>query len=58
MGQRKDEMMVWTAKQPRLLKREPALDLDLIALGADPVLTGVVPHPLDVPLGTGLDMTP
>jgi hypothetical protein len=49
--------MMRAGQQPGLLEFQPAFDLDLIALGTDAVLTGVVPHPLHMPLGAGLNMT-
>ena len=59
MRQGEDKVVMGAvSQQPRLLKLQPALDLDLIALRARAVLTGVVPDSLHVPLGAGLNMTP
>jgi hypothetical protein len=57
MRQREDQVMMRASEQPRLLKFQPALNLDLITLGTTAVFTGVLPHPLHMPLRTGLNMT-
>ena len=56
MGQREDDMVMVTGEQPRLLEREPALGLEVRALGAGAMPTGVVPDPHHMAIGTRLDM--
>ncbi len=54
----KDQVIGLTGQQPGLLAPQPALDLQPGPLGTQPVATGVVPHPFDMPLRTGLDVSP
>ena len=56
MGQGKNNVVMGTGQQAGFLSLQPALDLELIALGAKAVFTGVIPHPLDMSFWAGLDM--
>ena len=56
MGQREDDMVMVTGEQPRLLEREPALGLEVRALGAGAMPTGVVPDTRHMAVGARLDM--
>jgi hypothetical protein len=51
-----NDMVMVTGQQPGLLAHQPALDLEPGTLGTQPMATGVVPHPFDMPLRTGLDV--
>ena len=56
MGQREDDMVMVTGEQPRLLECEPALGLEVRALGAGAMPTRVVPDPQHMAVGARLDM--
>src|SRR5262245_11814782 len=56
MGQGKDDMVMITGEEPRLLAGEPTLGLEIGALGTRPVATRVVPDACYVAVGTGLHM--
>ena len=47
-----------TGQQSGALQGEPTLGLEVRALRARPVPTGVIPDAFDMPIGTGLDMAP
>jgi len=51
-----DQVMVRAGEQPRLLRFEPALGRDRLALRAAALMTRVVPRALDVPLGAAADV--
>ncbi len=57
MGEGENKVMVGAVEQPGALPFQPAFDLDLIALGAGAVPAGVVPYPLDMAFGAGLDVS-
>jgi hypothetical protein len=59
--QGEDHVVVVAVEQPRSLLFQPPIDLkmgtpEVSKGGTGPVLTGVVPHPLHIPLGAGLHM--
>src|SRR5262245_29766417 len=56
MWEREDHVIIVTGQQPRLLEGEPPLGLEIGALRACPVATGVVPDARHVTVGTGLHM--
>src|SRR5215831_14200407 len=56
MGQREDHMIMVTRQEPRLLPRQPALDLKIRTLRTRPMPTRVVPDTCDVAVGARLDM--
>ena len=56
MGQREDHVVMVTGQQPRPLEGQPALGLEVGALGTRPVATGIVPDARDVAVRAGLDM--
>jgi hypothetical protein len=56
MREREDHVIMVTSEQPPLLAGEPALGLEIGALGTRPVATRVVPEARHVALGTGLHM--
>src|SRR5215510_3351008 len=56
MREREDHVVMVTGQQPRLLEGEPPLGLEIGALRACPVATGVVPDARHVTVGTGLHM--
>ena len=58
MRQREDHMVMVTNKQACLLKDEPALGLEIRALGAGAMTTGVISDTRKVAVWTRLDMAP
>ena len=58
MRQREERMRMVTSEQACLLKGEPALGLEIRALGAGAMSTGVRPDTRQVAVGTRLDMPP
>src|SRR5262249_10950590 len=56
MGQGEDDMIIVTRQEPRLLQRQPALGLEIRALGTGAVTARVVPDTGDVAVGARLDM--
>ena len=50
-------MVMVTGQQPRLLESQPALGLEIGALGTGPMPTRVVPDARHMAVGTRLDMT-
>src|SRR5215471_1893075 len=57
MGQSKDDMIMVTGEQPRPLQGQPALGLEIRALGTGAMPARVVPDTGDVAVGARLDMT-
>src|SRR4249919_882249 len=58
MGQGEDDMVMITGEKPRLLESQPALGLEIGALGTRPMAAGVVPDAGHVAIRTSLDMPP
>jgi hypothetical protein len=56
MREGKDDMVVITGKQPRLLEGQPALGLEVGTVRTRPMPTRVVPDTGDVAVGARLDM--
>src|SRR5215468_12584279 len=56
MGQGKDDMVMVTRQEPRLLESQPALGLEVGTLRTRPMPTGVVPDAGHMTIRTGLDM--
>src|SRR5215471_20056613 len=56
MGQSKDDMVMVTRQEPRLLESQPALGLEVGTLRTRPMPTGVVPDAGHMTIRTGLDM--
>src|SRR5262249_37117199 len=56
MGQGKDDMVMVTRQEPRLLESQPALGLEVGTLGTRPMPTGVVPDAGHMAIGTCLHM--
>ena len=57
MREREDHVVMVTGQQPRLLAGEPALSLEVGALGARPMPARVVPDARHMAIRTGLDMS-
>src|SRR5215510_14781516 len=57
MGQREDDMVMITGQEPRPLQGQPALGLEIRALGTGAMPAGVVPDTGDMAVGARLDMT-
>jgi hypothetical protein len=56
MGEGKDDMVMVTRQQPRLLESQPALGLEVGTLRTRPMPTGVVPDAGHMAIGTRLHM--
>src|SRR5215472_18132456 len=57
MRQGEDPMVMVTRQEPRLVQRQPALGLEIRALGTGAMPARVVPDTGDVAVGARLDMT-
>src|SRR4029453_14647740 len=57
MGQGEDDMIMVTGQQPCALEGQPALGLEIRALGTGAMPTRIVPDTGDVAVGARLDMT-
>jgi len=57
MGQGENDMVVITGQEPRLLEGQPALGLEIGALGTRSMAAGVVPDARHMAVGARLHMT-